>query len=50
VQALDLVLKMIGSDLYTSPEAQAKQITWVGGENPDDLGFPLPRSIADLAP
>jgi hypothetical protein len=50
VQALELALKMIGSDLYTSPEAQAKQITWVGGEKPGDLGFPLPSSIADLAP
>lgn len=50
VQAMLLALKMIGTDLYTSPEAQAKQLTWQGGQSPGDLGFPVPESVRDLAP
>jgi hypothetical protein len=47
VQALELALKSIGADLYTSKEWQAKELTWNGG---DDLGFPVPDSLADLLP
>lgn len=50
VQAMLLALKMIGTDLCTSPEAQAKQLTWQGGQSPGDLGFPVPESVRDLAP
>jgi hypothetical protein len=49
VQALQLALKKIGADLYTSPEAQSKQLSWVGGDA-GDLGFPVPDSIRDMAP
>ncbi len=49
VQALQLALKKIGTDLYTSQEAQAKQLLWAGGE-PGDFGFPVPDSLRDLAP
>ncbi len=49
VQALQLALQKIGADLYTSQEAQSKQLAWVGG-NLGDLGFPVPESIRDLAP
>jgi hypothetical protein len=49
VQALQLALMKIGTDLYTSPEAQSKQLSWDGGEL-GDLGFPVPNSIRDLAP
>jgi hypothetical protein len=47
VQALMLTLKMIGTDLYTSPEAKARRLTLNGSK---DLGFPVPDSIRDLAP
>ena len=47
VQALGLALKMIGADLDTSKEAQAKELTWQGG---DDLGFPVPNVLSDLPP
>jgi hypothetical protein len=47
VQALELTLKMIGADLYTSNEAKAKELTWMGSAN---LGFPVPDSIKDLPP
>lgn len=50
VQAMQLALKMVGADLYTSPESQAKQLTWQGGESSGDLGFPVPDSVKDLAP
>lgn len=49
VQALLLALKMIGADLYTSKEAQAKQLSWSAGEN-GNLGFPVPDSLQDLVP
>ena len=48
-QALQLALKMIGADLYTSREAKARALTWEGGEN-GDLGFPLPDTLSDLRP
>jgi hypothetical protein len=47
VQALDLALKMIGADLYTSEEAQAGELSWLGGKN---LGFPVPDTLKDLPP
>ncbi|MFL6621613.1 MAG: DUF6968 family protein [Sulfurifustis sp.] len=49
VQALQLALKMIGADLYTSQEAQAGKLSWGGGKNLD-LGFPVPEVLRDLAP
>lgn len=48
VQALQLALKMIGADLYTSPEAETKQLSWTGGDL-GDLGFPVPDALQDLA-
>lgn len=50
VQALELALKMIGAELYTSQEAQAKQLSWEGGQSPRDLGFPVPDSAKELLP
>ncbi len=47
VQALILTLNMIGSDLYTSKEAKAGILRWVGGER-GDLGFPVPEVLRDL--
>src|SRR4030081_2369044 len=40
VQALELALKMIGTDLYTSKEVQAGELSWPGGKK-GDLGFPV---------
>lgn len=42
VQALGLVFRMIGADLYTSDEARAGTLIWEAGEN-GDLGFPKPE-------
>lgn len=42
VQALELALKMIGADLYTSDEAQAGMLSWEGGSKKGDFGFPGP--------
>lgn len=47
VQALWLVLQMIGSDLYTSSEARDGKLTW---NDERVLGFPVPDSIRDLLP
>lgn len=41
VQALELALKMIGADLYTSDEAKAGALSWKGSDK-GDLGFPQP--------
>jgi len=49
VQALQLALKMIGADLYTSKEARIGSLVWEGGCK-GELGFPVPDSISDLAP
>jgi hypothetical protein len=47
MQALLLTLKIIGATLYTSQDAKAGRLTWLGSTN---LGFPVPDSIADLVP
>jgi hypothetical protein len=47
VQALELTLKKIGADLYTSREAQAGKLSWHGEKN---LGFPVPDVLSDLPP
>jgi hypothetical protein len=49
IQALELALKMIGTDLYTSKESQSGELTWSGGKK-GDLGFPVPDVLRDLAP
>ena len=49
VQALELALKMIGTDLYTSKESQSGELSWSGGKK-GDLGFPVPDVLRDLAP
>ena len=49
VQALELTLKMIGTDLYTSGEAQSGALSWMGGSKKGDLGFPVPDGLRDLA-
>jgi hypothetical protein len=49
VQALQLVQKMIGTDLYTSKEAASGALDWKGGDK-GDLGFPVPDVLRDLAP
>ena len=38
VQALQLVMNMIGADIDMSAEAKTGRLTWLGGEK---LGFPL---------
>jgi hypothetical protein len=50
VQALDLALKMIGADLYTSDEARNGALSWEGGSEKGDLGFPVPDVLRDLKP
>ncbi|MEJ0009448.1 MAG: hypothetical protein WDN72_02320 [Alphaproteobacteria bacterium] len=47
IQALELALKQIGTDLYTSPHARAGDLHWFGSRN---LGFPVPDTIKDLLP
>lgn len=42
LQALTLTLRMIGADLYTTPEAKNGKLTWVGQSAKGDLGFPPP--------
>jgi hypothetical protein len=49
VQSLQLALKKIGTDLYTSTEYRTKQLCWDGSDS-GELGFPVPDSIRDLAP
>lgn len=50
VQALLLTMKKIGADLYTSAEMRGRDLVWVGGSEPGDLGFPVPDVLRDLAP
>jgi len=50
VQSLELAFKMIGTDLYTSAEAQAGELNWAGGSKKGDLGFPVPDVMSDLLP
>lgn len=50
VQALQLALSMIGSDLYTSKQLQEGNMKWEGGARERDLGFPVPKSLSDLLP
>jgi hypothetical protein len=46
VQALELALKMIGSEIYTSDHHKSKLLTW---EKPGQgYGFPVPVNIRDL--
>ena|ERR1700733_11346496 len=46
VQALELALKMIGSEIYTSEYHKAKMLTW---EKPGKgYGFPVPQNMRDL--
>ena len=49
VQALELALKMIGTDLCTSKEAQAGELSWSGGKK-GDFDFPVPDVLRELAP
>jgi len=50
VHALQMVLQKIGTELYTSREFADGRLSWVGGSVPGDLGFPVPRNIADIPP
>ena len=50
LQALQLALKAIGTDLYTSEEAKAGVLSWEGELVKGDLGFPVPDIIKDLFP
>jgi hypothetical protein len=46
VQAIELALKMIGADVYTSDYHKSKLLTW---EKPGQgYGFPVPNSLRDL--
>jgi hypothetical protein len=47
LQALYIALINISTDLYTSEEAQAGQITWEGER---DLGLPFAEAIKDFVP
>lgn len=46
-QALILALQMIGATLYTSDEARAGKLTWLGKRN---FGIPVDHVIQDLVP
>lgn len=50
LQALQLTLKKIGTDLYTSNEYKIGALSWVGKSNSGDLGFPVPDVLKDLLP
>ena len=50
VQALELTLNRVGAELHASSEAKSGTLNWVGGKNSNDLGFPLPDPLKDLAP
>ncbi len=50
LQALQLTLKKIGADLYTSDEARAGMLSWEGELVKGDLGFPVPDVIKDFLP
>lgn len=50
MQALVLALRMIGAELYTSPEARSGALRWMGRSREGDLGFPVPDGLRDLAP
>jgi hypothetical protein len=46
VQALELALKMIGSEIYTSEYHESKMLSW---EKPGrGYGFPVPNNMRDL--
>src|SRR6185503_9048412 len=47
LQSLFIALINISTDLYTSDEAQAGQITWEGER---DLGLPFAEAIRDFVP
>ena len=47
VQALVLTLQAVGAELYTSDEARAGTLTWLGQRN---LGFPVVDSLQELVP
>jgi hypothetical protein len=47
VQAVELALKCIATDLYTSPEFKADRLRHLGMRN---LGFPTADAIRDLVP
>ncbi|HUO98666.1 MAG TPA: hypothetical protein VMU01_08345 [Rhizomicrobium sp.] len=47
VQALLLALQMMATDLYCSDAGRQGKLRWLGKRN---LGFPVPKSIADLEP
>lgn len=46
IQALDLALKMIGANLYTSDLHEAGRLVWLEAGRP--YGFPVPDTIRDL--
>jgi len=48
VQALQLAMQMIGAELYTSREAQSRQLSWI--DDTGNLGFPVPDVLQDLVP
>jgi len=41
IQSLQLVMKMVGAEIYTSSEAKNGILKWDGGEK-GDFGFPVP--------
>ena len=47
VQALELTLNIIATDLYTSQEFKADRLRYLGMRN---LGFPTLDAISDLVP
>ena len=46
VQALELALKMIGAEVYTSSHHQSGRLEWL--ESDRGYGFPVPDNIRDL--
>jgi hypothetical protein len=46
IQALELALKLIGAQIYTSDYHQAGKLEWFG--RGQGYGFPVPNGIRDL--
>jgi hypothetical protein len=49
VQALQLALQLVGTELHVSKEGKARSLTWGAGQH-GDLGFPLPQILRDPQP
>ena len=46
IQALELAMRMIGTELYTSKYHKAGRLVWL--QPGDGYGFPVPNTIRDM--